>query len=171
MKITGTIKVLSFKGDRVIIKLDDAQFLSKEGKWEKQYGDVWISSFDDHVIQSVRLFDEDDDSNNIKKGSEIQAVVKSNQGKDGRTYLNIVNVGLRVKEVDVLEEVPPDEPLPEEETPPEEEKSTTVDTTTTEYRIVFQACLKAVGASNLAQSFQELIEMAERATQRTFKGK
>ena len=34
MKITGTIKVLTFKEERVSIKLGDAQSF-KDGKWDK----------------------------------------------------------------------------------------------------------------------------------------
>lgn len=116
MKITGTIKVLSFKGDRVAIKLGDAQFLTRDREWKdwndwdaiekKQVGkgEIWISSFKEDVYQACKGFDEDDDSQNIQKGAEIVADVKENKG-----FWNITSIGLKVPDKDIHGDMPPDD--------------------------------------------------------------
>ena len=118
MKIQGIIKVLLFEGERVSIKLGNARFLSQEREWKEWNdwegienkrvgkGEIWISSFEDHVFQGCH---------ELEKEKEVEAeLVQSKRG-----FWNIKSIGLKLPEHDVNKDLEP--PFSEEETPPWEE--------------------------------------------------
>ena len=183
MKITGIIKVLSFKEERVAIKLGDAQFF-KDGKWDKQYGDVWVSSFDKGVLEACKM---------LEKGNEIQSMVTANKNKAGREFLNIVNIGLKMPEKDINDDmpteetgVPDDAPMFQEGEEPaglthpdyiRPEPSTTIDMPGKELLIIRQTCIKAAGnalmkmeGSTIARS-NLVVEIARRLEKYVLEGK
>jgi hypothetical protein len=134
MRFNGTIKAIKFQGERVSILLKDAHYFSKEGDWilypeglsedhqklirsgDYRNGELWASSFEDHIIQAIRRFDEDDASQNIQKGSEVEMeVIKTKRG-----FLNMKSIGLKIPERDVNEDIKQDaRGFPVEDMPPD----------------------------------------------------
>lgn len=185
MKIQGTIKVLSFKGERVAIKLGDARFLTRDREWKEWNdwnaieakkagkGEIWISSFKDYIYQACHEFE---------KGTEVEATVEENKG-----FWNIENIELKVPERDINEDMPPDAPFPTEEPSsdrrePDSPKaqaekmveSATLDTKDT--HIIRECCIYAVGyALNVADinklDAPKIVALAKRLEKYVLEGK
>ena len=118
----------------------------------------------------------------LEKGAEIQSVVTANKNKAGREFLNIVNIGLKMPEKDINEDmpseetgVPDDAPLFEEEAgeeaPPK--PSTKIDMPGKEILIIRQTCIKAAGSSIAGTSCppDELVVIAKRLEKYVLSGK
>jgi hypothetical protein len=158
MRIVGKIQAFSFKEGKVAVKLEGARFLTQEQTWKEwvdwddkttKKGEIWISSFDDAIYQACR---------ELEKGQEIDATVLGKQAKSGKTFWNIKNIGLKIPERDVKEDMPPEpdwSDMPEERDPdsPESQieemvESATLDMPDKDILIIRQTCIKA--ASNVA---------------------
>lgn len=150
MKLTGRIKTIIFKGERVSVLLEDTQVFTEDQKWmpytditlvkdgKYKKGETWLSSFKESIYQGCR---------ELSRGVEVEVGVIVTE----RGFKNIESIGLKLPEVDVLEDTPLDEPFPEEKIPPEEESTTgdimaEIEATHKDVLIIRQTCIKAVGA-------------------------
>ncbi len=166
--------------------------LVEGGKYKK--GEVWVSAFEQSTPEVYQACRE------IEKGAEVEVeIFKTEKGFLNINNISLkvperdVNEDLRPPDMPdaptgAAGEVPPEEPQPpwppgatkepsstqRPKDSPEaqaEEMLESIAIDTKEYRIVFQACLKGLGASHLAKTYEELINMTERAVQRVFRGK
>lgn len=199
MKFIGNIKAIKTTSEKVSLMLENARCLGKENKWKTwedydllktgkyKKGQVWLSAWHNsspHVYQAIKFFDEDDASQNFQKGSEVEGeAYKPNPDKP---FWNIKSIGLKVPEVDVNEDMPPEHPdehRPFPEDADEEARkrilaerqiydpSTTLDMTAKDISIIRQTCVKAAGASGIAAEPEGVVDIAKRLEKYVLEGK
>lgn len=194
MRFEGNLKTTKITNEKASVMLENARYFSKEGEWQQwndydlmksgkyKKGDVWLSAWANsapHVYDGVQQ---------IERGSEVEGeAFKPNPDKP---FWNIRGINMKLPEVDVNEEMPPDmtgsstPPLtPEEEqkmigyeieeerASSELDKSRQVETDKTQLQIIRQTCLKA--GSNIAGvgDAEALIKIARRLERFVLEGK
>ena len=183
MKLTGRIKTIIFKGERVSVLLEDARVFTEDQKWipytdislvkdgKYKKGETWLSSFKESIYQGCR---------ELNKGVEVEVGVIVTE----RGFKNIESIGLKLPEVDVLEEVPPDLPddmtVKETTTPEDVEGASTtgdimaeIEATHKDVLIIRQTCIKAAGAvaSGQGLDIKEIVVVAKRLETYVLTGK
>lgn len=199
MKFQGRLKAITFKDERVSVLLEDARIftdaqiwedytdlrLVKSGKYKK--GEVWMSAFEGSAPQVYQACRE------LEKGVEVDVSVVENKG-----FFNITGIRLKMREVDVNEDLQPEFPEEEpssEQRPPdspeaqaeemlkeeaEEERASNeldkrkqIEVSDRDISIIRQCCIKAVGAMvNFdVKNWADLVALAMRLEKYVLEGK